>query len=709
MKNTMQLTAEQEKAVREIDHNLQIIACAGSGKTEVITRRIANILKSKPDVKPENIVAFTFTNKAAESMKNRIEDALEGYAGHIDSMYVGTIHSFCKYILDNYTEKFRGYKILDTVKSHLYVERYYKECGMQDLHLDCYPRNIILFLECIDKMVDAYADSDAWTQEQKDVLDKYINCLYSHGYIDFSLMIFETLRQIDTNPAAKDFISNIKYLIVDEYQDVNDLQETLIRQFAEYGANICVVGDDDQTIYQFRGSNANNIITFSNRYDNVHQVFLDKNFRCAPGIVDVAKCVIKNNTNRLSKEMVSGVKDAKETIEAQRYPDKKYQFKGICKQIEKLHGEGIPYDEMAVLIRKSKVISQICEEMDKAGIPYETDSSAGFFESKYFGLLVSTLQCLEDMNNIKAKLYECWNNILDSASFRKGFKYLRRCNGNGNPALCEIIESFCKETGFLDSEAQDIEDRRMSLDGLVSILKDYDEIYGDWQLSARVSRVLKFIGTRAPEEYKYHSFAQNNSKADAVRIMTVHKAKGLEFNTVFLPELMKREFPVSKVGGKKYWQVLGGIFEENKDKYQSSMEDERKLFYVAVTRAKQNLYIMYELSSQPVSCFVQESSKSSFLKINKADLYYDPKEEEEDSYMSFQSGRDKRKENKSSEWEDRRQKQEYWANVKYARKQLLDYYGTACHFFPAARGDLIRVKNMQPDEVLREARRNNLI
>ena len=96
------------------------------------------------------------------------------------------------------------------IKSHLFVERYYKECGMSDLHLDCYPRNIILFLECIDKMVDAYADSDAWTQEQKDVLDKYINCLYSHGYIDFSLMIFETLRQIDTNPAAKVFISNIK-------------------------------------------------------------------------------------------------------------------------------------------------------------------------------------------------------------------------------------------------------------------------------------------------------------------------------------------------------------------------------------------------------------------------------------------------------------------------------------------------------------------
>lgn len=709
MKNTMQLTAEQVKAIQEIDHNLQIIACAGSGKTEVITRRIANILKSKPDVKPENIVAFTFTNKAAESMKKRLENALKDCTGQINNMYVGTIHSFCRRILNIYTERFQEYKILDTVKSHLFVERYYNECGMTDLELDCYPRNIILFLECIDKMIDACKDSDMWTQEQRTVFDKYINCLYSHKYIDFSLMIFETLRQIDTNPVVKEYLSSIKYLIVDEYQDVNDLQESLIRRFAECGANICVVGDDDQTIYQFRGSNANNIITFSKRYDDVRQVFLDKNFRCAPGIVDVAKCVIKNNENRIPKEMVAEVKGTNGTIEARRYPDKIHQYKGISIEIEKLHKEGIPYSEMAVLTRKGKTISQICKEFDVVGIPYETDSSEGFFDNKYFNLLISTLQCLENMENIRGRLYECWKNILDRTSLNKGVKYLKRCCGNGNPALCDIIENFCEETGFINIEAQDIEERRLSLYGLVSILKDYDEIYGDWQLSARVSRVLKFIGTRAPEEYKYHSFDQNDLKTDVVHIMTVHKAKGLEFNTIFLPELMKCEFPVSKMGGKKYWHALGGFFEENKDKYQSSLEDERKLFYVAVTRAKQNLYMTYELSTQPVSIFVQESSKSSFLKINISDLYYNPKGDEDFSYSSLYPDLDQTDVNGSSDWEERQYYKEYWSNVKDAKKLLYDYYGTACHFSPAARGDLLRIKSMKPDDILREARRNNLI
>lgn len=142
-------------------------------------------------------------------------------------------------------------------------------------------------------MIDDYENSDNWSQEQRDVLNKYTNFLYSNNYIDFSLIIFETVKQIESNPEVGKYLSTLKYLVVDEYQDVNDLQEKLISHIANYGTNICVVGDDDQTIYQFRGSNANNMISFSERYADVHQVHLDKNFRCAKGIVDVANNVIK--------------------------------------------------------------------------------------------------------------------------------------------------------------------------------------------------------------------------------------------------------------------------------------------------------------------------------------------------------------------------------------------------------------------------------
>lgn len=709
MADKVSLTPEQQEAISEIDRNLQIIACAGSGKTEVITRRIANILQSKSDIKPENIVAFTFTEKATASMKKRIVKALDTKAStNIDRMYVGTIHGFCYHLLNKYTEQFREYKVLDSVKSHLFVARYCNECGMSDLNLEPYPRNVTLFLQCIDKMIDDYDNADTWTQEQQDVLNKYIGCLYSHGYIDFALMIFETLRQIDFNPEVKDYLSCIKYLVVDEYQDVNDLQEKLILRIAETGANTCVVGDDDQTIYQFRGSNANNMISFSERYADVHQVRLEKNFRCAPGIVDVADCVIGHNDRRIAKKMVSGATELQATIEAKRYSDKKEQFDRIAEQIMELHKSGIPYKKMAILVRKGKAIVPASSALDRAGIPFETDSAEHFFAGNYFNRFVTTIQILADVD--KAKLYECWQDLIDGSVFNMGFKFLRSCARGGNLPLSEIIRGFCEKIAFLDDVADDLEIRRMDLDGIAKILDDYDEIYGDWQLSARITGILKFLATQAADEYKYHSFKPKDPNADAVQIMTVHKSKGLEFNTVFLPELTKREFPVSNMGGKKYYHVLGGVFEENKDKYQSDLEDERKLFYVAVTRVKQNLYMTYELSTQPVSCFVKESAVSHHLKIDRSDLTFNPKADTEDSAPHFKLSYENKSFEPNPEWEEeRRQRQEYWETVKYARSQLYDYYGTACHFFPAAHGDMIRIKSMSPDEILYEASKNGLI
>lgn len=710
MAEKMNLTPEQQEAISEIDRNLQIIACAGSGKTEVITRRIANILQSKPDIRPENVVAFTFTEKAAESMKKRIAKALGSDSTYnIEKMYIGTIHGFCYHLLNKYTEQLREYKILDTVKSHLFVARYCAECGMSDLELEAYPRNINLFLQCIDKMIDDYENADAWTQEHRNVLDKYISCLYSRGYIDFSLMIFETLRQIEGNREVQEYLSRIKYLVVDEYQDVNDLQEKLILRIAETGANICVVGDDDQTIYQFRGSNANNMITFSERYNDVHQVRLEKNFRCAPGIVDIADSVIGHNERRISKKMISGATEITAEIEAVRYNDKREQFDAIAEQISELRKSGVPYNEIAILVRKGKVIASASAALDRAGIPFETDSAEHFFAGNYFNRFVTTLQILSDVD--KAKLYECWQDLIDGSVFNVGFKFLRSCARGGNLPLSEIIRGFCEKVAFLDDAADDIEIRRMDLDGIAKILDDYDEIYGDWQLSARITGILKFLGTQAADEYKYHSFKPKDPNADAVQIMTVHKSKGLEFHSVFLPELTKREFPVSNMGGKQYWHVLGGVFEANKDKYKSDLEDERKLFYVAVTRAKQNLYMTYELSAQPISCFVKESATSHYLKIDRSDLTYNPKADMDDDFVPhFKSSYENKSFEPNPEWEEeRRQRQEYWAMVKYAKSQLYDYYGTGAHFCPAMYTMLGEIKKWSPDQILNEASRNGLI
>ena len=715
MADTVTLTNEQQEAIQEIERNLQIIACAGSGKTEVITRRIAHILKTKSDVKAKNMVAFTFTEKAAASMKARIAKTMADDENFdINDMYIGTIHGFCYHLLHKYTEEFRDIKILDTVKNHLFITRYHKECGMSDLKLDLYPRNVNLFLQCIDKMIDDYEHRDTWTQEQRDVLNKYMDCLYSHGYIDFSLLIFETLKQIRNNPNVEEKLKSIRYLVVDEYQDVDDLQEKLIMDIAKQGANICVVGDDDQTIYQFRGSNADNMITFSQRYEDVHQVRLEKNFRCVPGVVDIADCVIKNNEKRIVKKMVSAVAEEPTQIEAKRYPSQEDELDAIAEKISLLHKEGIPYREMAVLVRKGKLTAPISSVLMKAGIPVESDSAEHFFSGNYFSRFVETIRILTDVD--KAALYECWKDMAEGSVFQAGFKFLRSCARGGNRKLSEILSGFCEKILFLDENAEDIEKRQNDFNGMITILNDYDEIYGDWQLSARITNVLKFLSTQAAMEYKYHSFETKDPNADAVQIMTVHKAKGLEFHTVFLPQLMKREFPVSNMGGKKYWHILGGVFEEHKDKYQSDLEDERKLFYVAVTRAKKNLYMTYELSSQPVSIFVSESAESQYLKIDRTDLTYIPKTDMSDFPQGYKFHKksnpeweEERRQKEQEREEERRQKEEYWALVKYAKKQLYDYYGTACHFCPAARGDLMRIKSMTPDDILSVAKQNGLI
>lgn len=707
MSESKSLTPAQEAAIAEINSNLQIIACAGSGKTEVIARRIANILESKENILPESIVAFTFTEKAAENMKVRIAKALGKHQTEItEKMYIGTIHGFCYALLKNFAEDFRDFRILDTVKSHHFITRYYKDCGMSDLGLELHPRNVILFLQCVDKMIDAFDESELWVENQKAAFEKYRKCLFSHRYIDFSFLIFEALQQIRSKPDVKKALSNIRYLIVDEYQDVNDLQEKVISEIANAGANICVVGDDDQTIYQFRGSNAENMISFSKRYPHVKQVRLETNFRCSHRIVDIADTVISHNENRLDKKMQAGKRSEKSCTEAIRYNSQSEEFAGIAHKIRELHHSGIPYGEISILVRKGKIIAPITTALDSFEIPYETDSAEKFFSGSYFSRFATTLQLLVDID--KSKLHDCWHDIVESTLLTKGFKYLRSCARNGRMTLREILEGFCEQITFIDDSIEDCEERKENLAGITKILDDYDEIYGDWQLSARITGVLRFLAYQAEEEYKYHSFTLKDFSNDMVQIMTVHKAKGLEFHTVFLPELMMREFPASNVGGKKYWHVLGGIFEENKSKYQGDLEDERKLFYVAVTRARQNLFMTYELSEQPISCFVTEAAASQVLKINRADLTYT---QTNDSDITQNDYMDENPISSSGEQRKAEQKarQQYWNTVRYAKRQLYNYYGTACHYFPGAHGDLERLRTLSPDEILRLAATNGLI
>lgn len=701
----MQLTVEQKQAIEETERNLQIIACAGSGKTEVIARRIALILEEKPNLPASAIVAFTFTNKAADSLRARIvRVAPPSRRVELSQMYIGTIHGYCHYLLENHSSSFANIKVLDTVKLHHFIRRYYKECGMATLGLELNPINIDVFVQCIEKMIDAYDHMNTCPREQQDALEQYIACLHQHGYIDFSVLLFESLRQIQNNSACADALAQIRYLVVDEYQDVDDTQEKLIHCFAKAGANICVVGDDDQTIYQFRGSNAENMITFADRYSNVRQVKLETNFRCAKEIVDIADVVIGNNTHRLPKKMKAATADIqKVTTEAVRFNSPKEQFFGIADEIKKVHASGIPLSQIAVLARKGKTVARITSALKQAKIPACGDSAERFFEEAYFERLQETLRNLPQLD--RAVLYECWGDIVDRDQFAAAFRELRNLARGRAIRLSTMIQSFCDSLGFLNEAAEDYVVRKACLDGVCKMLDDFDEIYGDWQLSARISNFLRFLDIRAAEEYKYYNFVQSDKADDAVQVMTVHKAKGLEFQCVFLADLMEKEFPAGNHGGKQYWHVLGGTFEKDKDKYQSNMAEERKLFYVAVTRAKTRLYMTYELSKWPISRFVREASESNYLQIDQNDLHSAPK-----GGKPVYRNDILLEETQENDWEEeRRARQAYWAMVRQARAKLYDYYGTAAHFNPGAWGDLSAISSMSPEEILQKARENRLL
>lgn len=258
----------------------------------------------------------------------------------------------------------------------------------------------------------------------------------------------------------------------------------------------------------------------------------------------------------------------------------------------------------------------------------------------------------------------------------------------------------------MQCSSKDRQEREDAANGFRAILSDYEEIYQDRQYSARISGLMKFLMTRVMDEYKYHNFRTNEEGTDAVQVMTVHKSKGLEFHTVFLPELEEGVFPASNIGGRRYWHVLGGIFEANKDKYASDIEDERKLFYVALTRARQNLFLYYELSKRDLSRFVREAAKSDCLDIEQSDLEYEvPKGSGSVSGYSLKYQSESHRINN----DEYQQQKLYRKQMKMIRHEVLDYYGSAIHFFPAARGDYERAKSLDDEGLLAEARKLGII
>ena len=374
----MDLTDAQEQAVRYSGRNLQLIACAGSGKTEVVAQRVVHLLTKHGGKKlePRNIVAFTFTDKAAAELKERILRRMREAAGYdltgMAEMHVGTIHGFCQKLLQDEVPEYRKYEVLEPIRQALYVDRKSSKTGLT--------KSSKLNGTRLRRWIDTGSYLSSLAVLREDDIDelRLNNCSVAGGlnlyqvqmaedsYFDFSDLLNIAVKELKNNDELRSRVSDrIKYVVVDEYQDVNPIQERLVRLLYELGAGICVVGDDDQTIYQWRGSSVENILKFEKRYPRVEQIRLEANFRSSEGVIETARAFIGQLTERLPKQMKFAEAQSYEVgdVVALSFDSPEEEAKYIADTIKSLRGmafddsdgeRGLSYSDIAVLLRSVK-------------------------------------------------------------------------------------------------------------------------------------------------------------------------------------------------------------------------------------------------------------------------------------------------------------------------------------------------------------------
>ena len=636
---TKNLSPQQIEAVNAIKEDVEIIACAGAGKTGVVTRRIVNSLKSNPDVSPENIVAFTFTKKAAEELKSRIYSMGQTVIGSTKgfaNMYIGTIHGFCLKMLQEFLPEFQSFSVLDEIHTKLFVERYYEDIGMIDLGLQKYIETD-LFVRVMSLLNENWYDSDKWSDEAQMAFKKYKDKLYSERFFDYSLILREMVNQLENNLVFQGIIGDkVKYLTVDEYQDTNPVQERLVHLLKELGANLCVVGDDDQTIYQFRGSDSNNILTFMHRYNIQKYIVLDTDYRSTEGIVNVAKNVIVNNSRRLPKQMQSGCKTMYDegdiVFKETTLPEEEYEF--IAENIEKLHAIGVPYAEIAILLRKRKIGSDIAGILEEHGIPFIIE---GMNELMYTAECKAARGIFDYLNGDIdwSELFDYWLAIdypfnqkeladalqkLMSIDITK-LKYYPEFN------LQKVYQDFLKGVSLVEDGRPQTEIILYNLGKFSQVIGDYEFINFTLKPKSKLHGFCAFLKYTAGGYYPEGYLTNTYTKPDAVSIMTVHQSKGLEYAAIFIPSLNKNFFPAQKIGGKGIWHVIQRNWITGSSRFDGDLEDERKLFYVAVTRAKKYLFISRAKATRDktVSTFFEEAKGSPCMLPYSDCVKYDAK------------------------------------------------------------------------------------
>ena len=607
------LNERQKEAVLATEGPVLVLAGAGSGKTTVLVNRIAYMISEK-HIRPWNILAITFTNKAAREMKDRIERLLGDTA---KDMWIGTFHSVCVRILRSCIDLLgcsRDFVIYDTADTKTVM----KEC-LRELDIDekSFPvRNVLSIISnAKNDLMDAATFENVYKSDYRmsiiaKIYYRYQTKLRKNNAVDFDDIILNTVKILSENPdVLSKYQDKFRYILVDEYQDTNNSQYLLINLLAQANRNLCVVGDDDQSIYKFRGANIGNILNFEDDYSDVQKITLDQNYRSTQNILDAANSVISNNKGRMGKSLWTSNGDGNKVFVytgTNEYDEARY----IARQIKKHFDEQGSFSDCAILYRTNAQSRVIEEMLMRESVPYKVLSGLRFYDRKEIKDIIAYLRVvynpnddvslariinepkrkignatLEKARNIarekETSLYDVISHADDYPEFKTAIKKLL--------GFSEIIQSLIKLKDTVTIE--DLTGRILNDTGYMPALVMEDTT----ESKTRIENLGEFISVITEFEKNEETgntlgeFLENISlvsdidgydeNEDSAVLMTIHSAKGLEFPIVFLSGLEEGLFP--------------GMRSMESD---DDIEEERRLCYVAITRAKEQLYITKTIS-----------------------------------------------------------------------------------------------------------------
>ncbi len=627
------LNDRQKEAVLHKDGPLLILAGAGSGKTRVLTHRIAWLIEEQ-GVKPWNILAITFTNKAAAEMRERV-DEIVGFGS--ESVWVSTFHSTCVRILRRYIDRIgygTNFTIYDSDDQKVLMRDI---CRRMNLDTKIYKERMLISV--ISSAKDKLTTPDEFAQEAEGdfhqrtiakVYQEYQRQLHKNNALDFDDLLMKTVQLFEMCPdVLESYQDRFQYIMVDEYQDTNQAQFRFVSQLAGKHRNLCVVGDDDQSIYKFRGADIKNILNFEDVFHNTRVIRLEQNYRSTSNILDAANDVISNNTERKDKRLWTS-NGTGEKLQFQQFQNGFEEAEYVVSDIEKKVSGGYHYRDCAVLYRTNAQSRLFEEKFVAANIPYKIIGGVSFYARKEIKDLLAYLKTIDNavddvavkriinvpkrgigqttISRVEEYAQEQGISFYDAlkeaeiipalgrglARIRPFVTLIQTLRGElSTLSVSELLEEIISETGYVaDLEAEatpEAQARIENIDELKAKVASYEETCEDQpSLSEFLEEVALVADIDSLEE-----------ESNYVVLMTLHSAKGLEFPNVYMAGMEDGIFP-------SYMTI-----NENDP---TALEEERRLCYVGITRARENLCLTSarmrmtrgETQYNPVSRFIKE-------------------------------------------------------------------------------------------------------